>query len=100
MAFANAAKLGCRPGRRDDLVVLLTRRSEVLRELGCQLYEVGTDDDEPDTVFVLELWNSADDHARSLQHPDVQAALESARPLLSGEFGGFHFLVSGSPLRS
>ncbi|OJV57049.1 MAG: antibiotic biosynthesis monooxygenase [Cellulomonas sp. 73-145] len=99
MVFANAGSLGAVPGRRDELVAHLTRRSDVLRDLGCRLYEVGVNDDEPDTVFVVELWDSAAAHRGSLQHPDVQAAIAQARPLLSGQFGGFRFDVVGSPLR-
>ncbi|MBN9511257.1 MAG: translation initiation factor IF-2 [Alphaproteobacteria bacterium] len=76
MVFANAGSLGAVPGRRDELVAHLTRRSDVLRDLGCRLYEVGVNDDEPDTVFVVELWDSAAAHRGSLQHPDVQAAIE------------------------
>jgi len=99
MTFANVGTLGTRPGRRDELVTLLTRRSDVLTDAGCQLYEVGTSEEEPDTVFVVELWDSADAHRASLQLEPVLAAIEEARPLLSGDFGGFRFEVSGSPLR-
>lgn len=53
----------------------------------------------PDTVFVAELWESAAAHRASLELPEVQAAIATARPLLSGEFGGLSFDVVGSPLR-
>ncbi len=99
MTFANVGTMDVLPGRRDDLVRLLTRRSEQLAELGCSLYEVGVSDDVPDTVFVVELWSSADAHRASLQDPAVRAAIEEARPLLAGRFGGFRFEVAGSPLR-
>ncbi len=99
MTFANAGTLGSLPGKRDELVALLTRRSDALSAAGCLAYEVGVSDDEPDTVFVVELWTSADAHRDSLALPEVQAAIAEARPLLSGEFGGFRFEVIGSPLR-
>ena len=99
MTFANAGTLGSAPGQRDTLVAHLTRRSEVLQELGCLAYEVGINDEHPDTVFVLELWTSADAHQASLRRPEVQDSIAEARPLLSGEFGGFQFDVVGSPLR-
>lgn len=99
MTFVNAGTLGTEPGRRDELVGILTRRNDALRELGCELYEVGTTDDEPDTVFVVEVWRDAEAHKASLRHPDVVAAIADARPLLNGEFGGFRFEASGSPLR-
>ena len=53
------------------------------------LYEVGVNDEQPDTVFVAELWTSADAHQRSMQLESVEAAIQEARPLLSGEMNGF-----------
>jgi quinol monooxygenase YgiN len=99
MTFVNAGTLGTAAGRRDELVAHLTRRSDALREIGCLGYEVGTNDEHPDTVFVVELWESEEAHASSLGLPEVQASIAAARPLLSGEFGGFRFTVAGSPLR-
>ena len=99
MVFANVGTLGAVPGMRDALVAHLTRRSRVLAEIGCLEYEVGTNDAEPNTVFVIELWESADAHQSSLSLPEVQASIAEVRPLLSGEFGGFRFEVAGSPLR-
>ncbi len=99
MTFANVGTLGVVPGRRDELLARLTARSDVLAGAGCLLYEVGVDDDEPDTVYVVKLWTSAQAHRASLALPEVAAAIAAARPLLSGVFGGFGFEVVGSPLR-
>jgi quinol monooxygenase YgiN len=99
MTFANAGTLGVVPGKRDELVARLTQRSDTLKQIGCLAYEVGVSDDDLDTVFVVELWESAEAHQASLALPDVQAAIAAARPLLSGVFGGFRFNVVGSPLR-
>ena len=99
MTFANAGTLGTLPGRRDELVAQLTSRSGLLRDLGCLLYDVGVNEDEPDTVFVVELWESRSAHEASLGLPEVRASIEAAGPFLSGEFGGFRFDVVGSPLR-
>jgi len=100
MTFANVGTLGATPGKRDELVAHLTRHSPQLAEAGCLLYEVGTSSDDPDTVFVMELWRSAEAHQASLRLPEVQESIAAARPLLSGEFGGFRFEVAGSPLRA
>jgi quinol monooxygenase YgiN len=99
MVFANAGTLGAGPGMRDALVAHLTKRSDALKEIGCLAYEVGVNPEEPDTVFVVELWENAGAHKASLEHPEVQASIAAARPLLSGAFGGFRFDVVGSPLR-
>jgi quinol monooxygenase YgiN len=99
MTFANVGMLGAKPGKRDALVAILTRRSDELADAGCLLYEVGVSDDAPDTVFVAELWTSPEAHRASLQLDSVRAAIAEAMPLLSGEMGGNQFFVVGSPLR-
>lgn len=99
MTFANVDTLGAAPGRRDELVAHLTRRSPQLAATGCLLYEVGVADDDPDRVYVMELWTSAQAHRESLQHPAVQESIAQARPLLSGVVGGCRFEVVGPPLR-
>jgi quinol monooxygenase YgiN len=99
MTFANVGTLGVQPGRRDDVVGILTRSSPALADSGCLSYEVGIDDEHPETVFVAELWVSAEAHAASLHLESVKAAIAEARPMLNGEFGGFRFDVVGSPLR-
>ena len=81
-------------------MAILTRRSTELKDAGCLLYEVGVNDERPDTVFVLELWTSAEAHQESLHLEGVRTAITEARPLLSGEMGGFRFEVTGSPIRA
>lgn len=100
MTFANMGRLGTTPGNREAVVALLTRPSDELAAAGCLLYEVGVSPDDPDTVFVMELWESAEAHAASLRLPSVRAAIAEAGPLLSNDLGGTSFEVSGSPLRS
>ena len=98
MTFANVGTLGTLPGKRDEVIAILTRPNEELLSAGCLLYEVGTNSEEPDTIFVAELWQSADAHNASLQLASVRAAITEAMPLLTGEMGGYRFQVSGSPL--
>jgi quinol monooxygenase YgiN len=88
MTYASVGTLGAVPGKRDELVAHLTSPKPGLVQAGCLLYEVGVCDDEPDTVFVAELWTSADAHRASLELPEVQEAIAAARPLLSGQLGG------------
>lgn len=99
MTFANIGTLGTLPGKRDDVVAILTRPNADLADAGCLLYEVGINDDEPDVVFVAELWTSPEAHQASLQLASVRAAITEAMPLLSGRMDGSRFSVLGSPLR-
>lgn len=99
MTFANVGTLGVQPGKRDEVIEILTRPSSELAASGCLSYEVGVSDEHPETVFVTELWVSPEAHLASLQLDSVKASIAEAMPLLSGEFGGFQFEVVGSPLR-
>ncbi|MEQ6903114.1 putative quinol monooxygenase [Nocardioides sp. YIM 152588] len=98
MTFVNCGWLGAQPGRRDDLAAHLATPSPELAAAGCLRYDVGVSAEEPDRVFVAEVWTSAEAHRASLELPAVRASIAAARPLLSGEFGGFRFDVAGSPL--
>ena len=99
MTFANVGSLETKPGQRDAVLSILVRPKAGLKEAGCLLYEVGVNDAVPDTVFVCELWESPEAHRASLELESVQAAIEEAMPLLTGEMGGNQFTVLGSPLQ-
>ena len=99
MTFANVGTLGVKPGHRDDVVAILSRPNLGSDDIGCLLYEVGVNDEQPDTVFVMELWESQEAHQASLQLDSVRAAIAEAMPYLSGEMSGSRFTVVGSPLR-
>jgi len=98
VTFANVGTLGVKPGKRDNVVAILTRPGLVGEDIGCLLYEVGVNDDEPNTVFVMELWESQESHQASLQLDAVRAAIAEAMPYLSGEITSSRFTVVGSPL--
>ncbi|WP_146339533.1 putative quinol monooxygenase [Nesterenkonia sp. NBAIMH1] len=99
MTFANVGTLETKPGQRDAVIDILTRPNPSLAEAGCLFYEVGASEDQPDTVFVTELWISAAAHQESLQLPSVREAITEAMPLLTGKMDGFQYDVTGSPLR-
>lgn len=98
MTFANVGTLQAHPGRAGELVAILTDSSADLGAHGCVQYDVGISADDPDTVVVLERWESAEAHGSSLELPAVQDAIRRARPLLTGQMGGYRFEVLGSPL--
>lgn len=99
MTFANVGTLEVAPGAREEVVAILTRHNAELERAGCLLYEVGVSEEHPETVFVAELWTSAEAHRESLRLPAVRALIAEAMPLLTGEMGGYQFDVVGSPLR-
>lgn len=98
MTFANVGSIGVLPGKREEVLAILTRPNPELRDAGCLLYEVGASDDEPDKVFVTELWVSRNAHRASLMLDSVRKAIAEAMPFLSGEMSGSRFEITGSPL--
>lgn len=99
MTFANVGTIGVQPGHRDDVIAILSRHNPQLAAAGCLTYEVGVDEDQPDTVFVAELWTSREAHDDSLQLESVKEAIAEAMPMLTGDMGGHRVEVVGSPLR-
>jgi len=47
-------------------------------------YIVGEDAENPDALWIVELWADKAAHAASLQLPAVQAAIAKGRPLIAG----------------
>jgi quinol monooxygenase YgiN len=95
MAFGYIGSMRTKPGHRDDVVAILTRGHDGLRQAGCRLYAVGLDPEDEDKIWVSEIWESARHHADSLQLPETKAAIAEAMPLLTGEFTGQKMEVVG-----
>jgi quinol monooxygenase YgiN len=84
-----------KPGHRDEVVATLVSGQDGLRAAGCDLYAVGVSDDDKDLVWVNEIWVSKEAHDASLALPEVQAAITTTMPLLTGEFTGQEVEVVG-----
>lgn len=75
-------KIDAVPGRRDELAAILLKG--IAGMPGCRSYVVANDPEEPDALWVTEVWESAESHAASLSLPSVQAAIRDGRPLIAG----------------
>jgi quinol monooxygenase YgiN len=72
----------CVPGRREELLAVLLAGTAGMP--GCLSYVVARDAEDPDGVWVTEVWDSKESHAASLSLPAVQAAMADGRPLIAG----------------
>ena len=70
------------PGQRDALASILLEG--VAGMPGCRSYIVAKDNEDPDALWVTEVWDNRDSHAASLSLPSVQAAIREGRPMISG----------------
>jgi quinol monooxygenase YgiN len=95
MRYGYLATMRTKPGHRDDVVAILLGGEDGLRAAGCDLYVVGTSADEPDLVWVYEVWLSKEHHVASLELPETKAAIAKAMPMLTGEFTGQPLDIAG-----
>ncbi len=69
---------------RQKLSSVLLKASELVsRAKGCQLYLVSLDEEETDTVWTTEIWDSREDHDNSLSVIGVNEVISQAMPLLA-----------------
>ncbi|CAM4119892.1 putative quinol monooxygenase [Gillisia hiemivivida] len=69
---------------RQKLSSVLLKASELVsRAKGCQLYLVSLDEDEPDTVWTTEIWDSREDHENSLSVIGVKELISQASCLFA-----------------
>ena len=72
------------PGKRAELVAILLEASQAME--GNLLYLVAEDLDDPEGIWITEVWRTKTDHGNSLKPVAVQAAIARARPLIA-DFG-------------
>ncbi|MEK3883535.1 antibiotic biosynthesis monooxygenase [Paenibacillus sp. PL2-23] len=83
--YSMTGKLIAQPGKREELAHILLQAAQGLEDNeDCQLYLVNLDENNPDAIWVMELWTSAEAHAQSLKNPSTVALIQGARPLIAG----------------
>ncbi|WP_276352054.1 putative quinol monooxygenase [Cohnella caldifontis] len=83
--FAMYGKLTVHPGKRDEFLRLMLEAADNLESMkGCELYILNEAADDPDVVWVTELWRNEEAHAASLRDDKVLALIGRCRPLIAG----------------
>ena len=82
LMFMLHGRLAAKPGRRDELLAILTDESDAERLPGCRLYVVAVDDEDLDGVWATEIWESQEAHDASLQLDSVRERIGRAMPLV------------------
>lgn len=67
---------------RDELLRIMTGGSPIGAMPGCRLYVVAVDPDDPDGIWVTEIWESEEAHAASLQREEVRERISHAMSLM------------------
>lgn len=83
-SYGVCGKLVATPGQGDALAGHLLDAAEALADVaGCRLYVVSRDPAEPEAVWVVEVWDSAEAHRASLELDAVQQLIARARPVIA-----------------
>ena len=82
--FSMFGKIKAHPGKRDELLAILLEASQILKEVeGCEHYIINTSDDDPDGIWVWELWRDAEAHANSLKNEQGLNTIMRGKPLIA-----------------
>jgi len=70
------------PGQRTALIAILSEATGAMP--GNMGYLIGEDSANADAIWIVEIWETKEAHAASLQLPAVQASIAKGRPLIAG----------------
>ena len=70
------------PGQRAALIAILSEGTGSMP--GNMGYLIGEDSANPDAIWIVEIWETQESHAASLNLPAVQEAIKRGRPLIAG----------------
>ncbi|MNI11511.1 Antibiotic biosynthesis monooxygenase [compost metagenome] len=83
--FGLYTKFTTHEGQRDSLVEMLLEAASGMESVeGCDLYVVNIPDNEPNSVWVTEIWNDPSAHQASLTLDEARVLIERAKPLIAG----------------
>jgi len=86
MKYGLHGKLKATQGHGEKLAQILIDASKLVSTAkGCHLYLVSKVEAEPDSVWVTEVWDSKEDHDKSLGVPGVKELIAKAMPYLDGQ---------------
>jgi quinol monooxygenase YgiN len=79
-------KLTAKDGQRQSLAEILIKASKLMATAkGCHLYAVAVDEQDPNSVYITEIWDSKEDHDNSLKVEGVRELIMTAMPILEGQ---------------
>lgn len=79
--------------KRDELASVLLDGTRDIP--GCRSYVVAKDTEDPNALWVTEVWDSEEAHQHSLTLPSVQEAIQNGRPLIADFAGRYETVPIG-----
>jgi quinol monooxygenase YgiN len=85
VAYALINRLNAKPGQRGEVVAILLESGRLFDDnADCLLYLVSESEDDPNVIWVVDLWTSEEAHTEALLAPELRPFIERAMPLLEG----------------
>ncbi|MGM8363806.1 putative quinol monooxygenase [Flavobacterium sp. ARAG 55.4] len=79
-------KLTAKSGHQEEVTTILLEASKLVStSKGCKVYVIGKDENDQNSVYVTEIWDSKDDHDNSLNVEGVKELIMKVMPKLDGQ---------------
>ena len=83
--FSLFGKFIVQEGKRDTMVDILLEAADSMKSLDeCEIYLVNISEDEPNSVYVYEVWSDENAHQASLNLEATQTLIKRAKPIITG----------------
>ena len=83
--YALINKLTAKPGKRQEVIQNLIDSGKAFQDNpACILYLVYEDAEDPNVIWVEDVWTSKEEHATALKQPELQPYIGQTVPLLEG----------------
>jgi quinol monooxygenase YgiN len=85
MTYALLNKLTAKPGQRDGVVDILIESGKIFDDNPeCHMYLVSESADDPNVIWVVDLWTTREAHAEALRTPELRPYVQKSLPMLEG----------------
>lgn len=85
MAHGLVNKLTAKPGKREQVVQILIESERIFDDNpACQMYLVTESTEDPEVIWVIDLWSNAEEHSEALKAPELKPFVQEAMGLLEG----------------
>ncbi|MCP1312467.1 putative quinol monooxygenase [Paenibacillus tyrfis] len=85
--YAMFGKLTAHPGKREELAKMMLEADTLNDMEGCIYYILHEAEEDPDVLWITELWESQEAHAASLKNEKVRELIGRCRHLIA-DVGG------------
>ncbi|ALC85099.1 antibiotic biosynthesis monooxygenase [Bacillus sp. FJAT-22090] len=83
--FSLFGKFLVQEGELNKMVDILLEAAESMKKLDeCEIYLVNTSENEPNSVYVYEVWSNENAHKASLELEATQTLIKRAKPIITG----------------